>query len=608
MTTPLPSPAAVAPPPAGTEGTRRRHGALVLAGLALTAADVWFAARWGAAEPLFYVKEVTQILVWLAAGFLVERVRPGTPMGVLMALLGVLLAADAPAAFALEAGGAGMRVLITVALLLTALQLPLGAHVFLAYPSGVIRDRMGRVVMRAGYAFGALTALTLLLAGPAVPVQGCRDVCAPMPLLDAPGLAEAAARGVSLGTAVLVLVGGGVIVRRAVRAGARERRLLAFPATAMVATALLWAAVGLLAARAPGDWSAGADSTLALAQFAALVAVPASFFLGLLRERLDEARVSDLVREIAAMPAERLGPALAEALGDPHLRVAFPVPGGYVDASGTPVEVPVELDPRRFTVVGDPRAPVAVLLHDPSLRTEPALLEAVSATARLALENARLQAAVRARLAEVRASRARIVAAGDEARRRLERDLHDGAQQRMLAVGLALNLLRQGLGEASAETLDLLREAEEELHAATRELRELARGIHPAVLTIQGLRAALHQLVLRAGPTASLRVGELPRLPEAVEATAYFVAAEALTNALRHAAARRVEVAATVADGRLVVSVSDDGAGGAAPRPGSGLAGLADRVAAVDGVFTLHSPPGTGTVLTVELTVEPSCA
>ncbi|WP_344981259.1 ATP-binding protein [Streptosporangium fragile] len=576
---------------------------ILITGLAFAAGDAWLAARWGTYDTLFYGKELLQLVVWLVAGFLVGRVRPRTPMGTLMMLLGLLLAADAPAAFALVTDSTLLRLLVAAALLLTALQLPLGAHIFLAYPSGTVRDAMGRAVMRAGYLFGGLSALVLVVVGPPEPQGRCRDVCAPMRLVDSPALSQAAAQVLALGTAALVLVGGTVIVRRFVHAGHRERRVLAFPAVAMVATALLWAVVNLQSAAAPSINSEQLHSTLSLAQFAALVAVPAAFFLGLLRERLDEARVSDLVRQIAVMPTDRLEPALAAALGDPHLRVAFPVPGGYVDASGRSMRLPEVVDARRTTPVGDPLRPVAVLLHDPSLRTEPALLEAVSATAHLALENARLQAAVRAQLAEVRASRARLVAAGDEARRRLERDLHDGAQQRMLSAGLALNLLRQDLAgrRTGPETMELLGEAEAELHAATRELRELARGIHPAVLTIQGLRAALEQLVLRAAAPVALRADDLPRLGQAVEATAYFVVSEALTNAVRHARAARVDVTTALDAGRLVVRVADDGVGGASLTPGSGLAGLADRVAAVDGVFTLHSPPGEGTVLTVDL-------
>ncbi|GGK70147.1 two-component sensor histidine kinase [Sphaerisporangium melleum] len=585
-------------PPATTRGA-----VILVTGLALTGFDAWLASRWGAYGSLFYVKELVQVVVWLLAGALVARLRPATAMGMLMMLLGLLLAADAPAAFALEDTPPPLRVLVTAGLLLTALQLPLGAHVFLAYPSGVVRDRAGRAVMRAGYAFGAVWAFILLVVGPP-PARGrCVDVCDPLALIDNPTLQMAGAKGLAIGTALLVTVGGAVIVRRYALAGRRERRTLAFPAVAMVATALLWAAVNTQAAMSPLVGQDILGPTLALAQFAALVAVPASFFMGLLRERLDEARVSDLARHIAELPAERLCAALATALGDPHLTLAFPLADGHSDAEGRPLDLARARRGRAVTAVGDTRAPIALLVHDPSLSRQPALVEAVSAVAHLALENARLQAAVRAQLAQVRASRARLVSAGDQARRRLERDLHDGAQQRMLSAGLALRLLRLDLAARApaAETMKLLDEAEEELRTAGAELRELARGIHPAILTVQGLGAALRQLVLRGKAPVHLDLDDLPRLRPEIEATAYFVVGEALTNAVRHAAASRIDVRARVRDGRLIVTVADDGAGGASALPGSGLAGLADRVAAVDGTLTLHSPPGQGTELTVDL-------
>lgn len=512
------------------------HRLLPATGAALVAVDAWLAARWGAFDVLFYVKELVQVAAWLLAGFLVARLEPPSPMGGLMMLLGLLLAADAPAAFALDGSVTAVRVLVMVAMLLTALQLPLGAHVFLAYPSGRVADRAGRIVMRAGYAFGAACVLALVVVGPARPTGECRDVCVPISLLGRPEAALWTARASALGTAAMVLIGAAVIARRFARASRRQRRVLAFPTTAMITAAGLWAVVNLAVSVVPSVGDGAFNVTLAAAQSVSLLAVPAAFFLGLIRQRLDEARVSDLVRRIAETPVHRLDPALAEALGDPHLRVAYPVayPGGdatgttYVDGTGSPMPSPLPGDPRRVTVVGDPGRPVAVLLHDPGLRAEPALLEAVCAAARLALENARLQAAV-------------------------------GAQ--------------------------------------------LARGIHPAVLSLQGLRTAVQQLALRSGTPVRLHADELPRLDQAVEATAYFLISEALANVMRHARATQVEISLRLTEDRdcLTVRVRDDGVGGADLAAGSGLAGLADRVAALDGTLHLSSPPGHGTELTAEL-------
>ena len=202
---------------------------------------------------------------------------------------------------------------------------------------------------------------------------------------------------------------------------------------------------------------------------------------------------------------------------------------------------------------------------------------------------------------ELRASRARIVEAADAARRRLERDLHDGAQQRLVELGLDLRMARARLDDDPEQAHELLGAALGDLDDATRELRELARGIHPAALTEAGLRPALEALAARS--TLPTRLVAVPdeRFAAPVEATAYFTVAEGLTNAARSAGAQRVEIEATLMDGRLRVEVRDDGRGGADPAGGSGLRGLADRAAALDGELALISPPGGGTALRLEL-------
>jgi signal transduction histidine kinase len=256
------------------------------------------------------------------------------------------------------------------------------------------------------------------------------------------------------------------------------------------------------------------------------------------------------------------------------------------------------------TVLGPADNPVAALVHDPVLLQRPALLSSAGAAARLALENERLQAELRAQLAELRASRARIVSAGDEERRRLERDLHDGAQQRLLALGLALQLARSKLGPEANGAAELLAEADDELRAAYDELRELARGIHPAVLTEQGLAAALNSLRARSPVPVTIAATPEDRAAGPPEAAAYFLVSEALANITKYAHASRVEISVAYDDGRLYVDVDDDGVGGADPSRGSGLHGLADRVHALDGKLELESPPGRGTRLHAEIPCE----
>jgi PAS domain S-box-containing protein len=204
---------------------------------------------------------------------------------------------------------------------------------------------------------------------------------------------------------------------------------------------------------------------------------------------------------------------------------------------------------------------------------------------------------------ELAASRARIVEAGDAERRRLERNLHDGAQQRLVAIALSLRLCESKLAVGDPVGVEMLREAKVELADALEELRELARGIHPAILTDRGLMPALEMLAGRASIPVEVSATLTERLPPSVEAAAYYIVAEALTNASKHARASRVGVHVDHTDGRVLVEVSDDGVGGADQRGGSGLRGLRDRVEALGGELAIASPEGAGTTLTARLPV-----
>jgi signal transduction histidine kinase len=228
-------------------------------------------------------------------------------------------------------------------------------------------------------------------------------------------------------------------------------------------------------------------------------------------------------------------------------------------------------------------------------------VHAAASASSLAIDNERLKADLRARLEELRVSRLRIVQAADEARRRIERDLHDGAQQELLALALELRVLRSRVGDTDA--LPLVDGLAVRLDVALSELRELARGIHPAILTRSGLAAALTALAERATLPVEAEVAVDRRLPTAVEAAAYFVVAEALTNVARYAHASHALVKIEVDGDDLVVSVSDDGVGGVDVAAGSGLRGLQDRLAAVDGRLEIDSPSGVGTRVTARIPV-----
>jgi signal transduction histidine kinase len=311
-----------------------------------------------------------------------------------------------------------------------------------------------------------------------------------------------------------------------------------------------------------------------------------------------EAHLVDL-RAGRATP-EQTGAVLAEALGDPTLELVYALPGedGYVDASGRPAEVPAERGDG-VTLVRRGDLPLGAVLHDPALNEHPDVLESVVNAAGLAIEIARLGTEVRRRLAEVEESRARIVTAGYEERRRLERDLHDGAQQRLVSIGLAIRHIQGRIGESEAEITAQLDETVTEVTRAIDELRELARGVRPACLD-DGLAPALRELAARA-PLRTDVAATSERFAEPIEAAAYFVASEALTNSVKHARASRVTLSAERSNGSLILRIADDGVGGAVAGERSGLAGITDRVAALGGSLRVSSPPGKGTAIVAEL-------
>ena len=389
--------------------------------------------------------------------------------------------------------------------------------------------------------------LRLRGAGPPFPsaafydpgIEGPFDAPAnPLLIRGDPDLNTSIDRWLSLVDLVFIVALFVLVTRHWRRSGRYARRALVpvfVVAGVGVGALLVGAVIGLKSQVSILNW--GVQLTLLL--------LPVGFLVGLLRSRLARASVADLVinLETARDPAG-IRVALARALGDPALEVGYwlPTKRTFVDAEGGVVEDSPSLPGRTTTIVHGADGPVAVLTHDAALVEEPELVDAVAATARLALENQRLHAELRAQLDEVRASRARIVAAGDAERRRLERDLHDGAQQRLLALGLALQLARAELPEGTASADELLADAEQELQEALHELRELARGIHPAILTDGGLTPALRTLAERTPIPVSV-VATDRRFPPAVETAAYFIVSEALANVVKHAHASHASVA-----------------------------------------------------------------
>jgi signal transduction histidine kinase len=298
--------------------------------------------------------------------------------------------------------------------------------------------------------------------------------------------------------------------------------------------------------------------------------------------------LAGLLRELRGKRGEALQAALANALGDPDLVVV------HADALPAPHDgrsvAPLERDGRQF----------AALVYDASLDDDPEHVDAVVAAAAIALENELLERESQTRLAELRASRERLVAAGDAERRRLERNLHDGAQQRLVALALQLQLIQADIRRDPSSAEAMISSAGAELAQSLQELRELARGIHPAVLD-QGLAFALTTLASRSTIPTAVTCDVAERLPERVELCLFFVACEALANVAKYAQATAASVSVSRTDRGVAIEIADDGVGGADANDGSGLRGLADRVEALGGHLLVTSPPGAGTVVTADV-------
>jgi signal transduction histidine kinase len=484
---------------------------------------------------------------------------------------------------------------------------PLVAHVILAYPSGRLTSRLDRALVATAYCFAAAYGLLFMLFyDPRAP--NYEDIWE-LPFYAVPYThvawldLTAADRILSRTLFVLAMLFLVLLVRKLVRASPMGRRVV-WPLVFTGCFIAVQFGVQMVVYGEPvNSWT---HPTWFWIVWIAPLSIPVALAAGLLWGRTARGAVADLVVELERTPPGSVRDALARTLGDASLEVALWLPERslYVDGTGQPLELPTPDSGRAVTVLGPAEARIAALVHDPALLERRALLEAAGAAARLALENERLQAALRGQLEEVRASRARIVQAGDDERRRLERNLHDGAQQRLLGLGLALQLARAQLGSTADGAAMLLSEAEDELRAALNELRELARGIHPAILIDQGLAAAVRSLAERSPVPVTIAGVPEKRFGDAVEVAAYFLVSESLANVAKYAHASTVRISITRRNGHAVVDIEDNGAGGADPTRGSGLRGLSDRVEALGGVIDVESPTGEGTRIHAEIPCE----
>ena len=578
---------ATAVPSEVTHAERPRVWSLVPAAatlaVAAAAASVGFALAAGSPDPVQVFLLEWVAVPYIAAGVIAWWRRPESRLGPLMVAGGLasafsgwqLAEASGPYTF-----GAAFDI-VPAALFL---------HVCLAFPDGRLRSRFERVLVGVAYVVAVGLQLVKLALGGVNP-QNLLDVW------RQPDLVVTVEDVQLLSLTACCLVGLGVLVRRHRRLGKPRRRSIAFVinsfAVALVMIAVLF---GLAAFDLPGFREV---------QRATLFVVglsPLAFLLGLLDARLARSAVGDLILELRRDPAPPdLRDALANTLRDPSLTLAYWLPDfqTYVDVNGRPVRLPDD-DRRSATLIDRNGEHVAALVHDPALDEERQLLEAVGAAAGMSLENARLHAELRARVEELRGSRARVIEAGQKERQRLERNLHDGAQQRLIALSLRLSLLERRL-VAEPEAREELDAARREIALSLEELRDVARGIHPAVLSGHGLAVAVESLAARARLPVRLTLDVVGRLPERVEVAAYYVVSESLANVAKHAQAGEAKVSLEQQPGLLVVEVVDDGVGGADTERGSGLRGLADRVEALGGRLRVWTPLGGGTRVQAEI-------
>jgi signal transduction histidine kinase len=507
----------------------------------------------------------------------------------------------------LVVGAIGVSWVFPTSLTWTLSQLSIGfasvvfVHLLLAFPSGHLSDRFDRLLVGGAYLWIVATRLVWVLVWrPTVDKVGFSPRN-PFVFWPNAELAWLFGPGAILLLAPILAIGALLgLWRHWERASPVQRRSLlpiVVAAPLQLAITVAWHFAGA----GPPEWGAIRAGLVHPLVGAAGLVFPVGFLLGSLRAMWARAGIADLAVEIArGVPLGGLRDTLARALDDPTLVLAFPAPAGeeLVDADGRSVELPSggSTDRAVARVEHDDEL-LAVLVYDPAIeREDPGRVAAIASVAQLALENERLAAQVRAQLEEVRASRARIVEAGDFERRRIERDLHDGAQQRLVALVMRLDQARTG----SQDTTTLIDRTTAELHTAINEVRELARGLHPTILTDAGLGAAVEALAERT-PIPVITNVPNQRFSADVEAAAYFVIAEGMTNAARHSGAGQVRVDVSATEEQLIVAVTDDGRGGADMGGGSGLRGLADRVAALGGELRVISPPGTGTTLTAVL-------
>ena len=533
---------------------RRLRQLLWPAGVAVGVVAEWVSFGWGDVRQ--WVPDLVTGWVFIACGLVAWSRRPDSRSGALMTATGFSWFLGNFA----DTGVAQVDWLGAYALYVYRGPL---VHLLITYPSGRLSSRLERVAAAVGYGAAVVT-----------PVWQSE-----------------------IATIVLAALLVAVCAHSYVRAVGPDRRARLLGLWAAGGLGLVVAASAVARLAAPAEY-ANEPSLLGLE--AALCAVAGALLTGLLSTSWGRAGVTDLVVELGESRSGSLREELARALGDPSLAVGYWLPdeGRFVDSEGRAFVLPGPGSERSVTIVERDGQQVAALVHDPVVLGDSRLRDAVSSAAKLAAANARLQAEVLAQLAELRASRLRILEAGDQERRRLERRLHEGAERRLEQLAEELRRTRLiARFEAGAQQIE---RSEAQLARTLEELRRLAHGLHPRVLGEAGLAAALESLAEQAPVPVEVVAAET-ELPAEVEAVAYFVCSEALANIAKHASASHASISVASDHGQVRIEIEDDGLGGADPVRGTGLRGLSDRVETLGGAFYVESPAGGGTRLAAEI-------
>lgn len=528
-------------------------------------------------------------LAFVMAGVTAWQSRPTRNPGVLLCVAGWLWLAS------------GVRrssdpVLFTLGVTLTLMYQPPLLQLALSFPSGVLRSR----AERAGVAFFFASWLLAPVAGwaffdPRLHVGVGESTSRNLLLLwDSPALTAAVGNGIRT---FQISVGVGIVAILVARwhAGTKAYRSAFLPlwlAVIVKTAATVWVSLAVI------QVSGSLSSEALLWQYPATLMVPLAVLFGLWRYRFARGTLGDLMVEVGSAPVgERLVGALRRSVHDPTLTLLRWVPdqASFVDSRGVPQALPATSTGRASMVLERHGTPVGALVFDEALQDQPQLLAAVRSAISLSLENQQMEQQLRDQLLEVRRSRERIVTAGDSRRRQLERDLHDGAQQRLVAV--AMELARAKRATDPQEVRGLVGQASAELSEALDELRELARGVYPPSLREKGLAGSLTALAERSSLPVELDLQTQDALPAQVELAAYFICAEAVTNATKYAEASWMRISVNVFGREMRMEIVDNGVGGARPGSDGGLVGIADRAAALGGSLTIDSPEGKGTTI-----------